>query len=140
MNAEQARRRFDRYAGQHRMLTFDRLDLHSLRVGRHSRVDHCTFDAADLRLATIHDVSFLSCSFRGARLRGASLRGVSFSGCDLRNADLRDVDLTGARFSYVNSGRDDVGRTALTGADLAGATVDDVVLERVVGWPAHLVR
>lgn len=140
MDEQAARRLVTSQCHDLRRLVFDGLDLHSVAFHQPRWFDQCSFEATDLRLATIDRIGFKYCSFRGARLRGVSLRGASFAGCDLRGADLREADLTDARFGYVNTGRNDTGRTDLTGADLTGAVLRDTRIERVIGWPGDLPR
>ncbi|MEV6598495.1 pentapeptide repeat-containing protein [Actinoplanes sp. NPDC051346] len=94
-----------------------------------------SFAGLDLRHQILDGQFFKLCDFRGANLRGASLRGTSFSGCDLRDADLRDTDLSYAKFSAIRTHDPEYGRTNVTGALWQGATLRNVTVERVVGWP-----
>lgn len=104
-----------RYSQTLRRLSFDGLQLVSLRLADLLRLDRCSFVGADLRQAALDGARFKMCDLRNADLRGASLRRVSFGACDLRGADLRGADLTGVRFGSVNTG-DDTGGTVLAGA------------------------
>ena len=99
-----------------------------------------SYAGQDLRHQTLDGRFFTLCDFRGADLRGASLRGVRFSGCDLRDADLRDTDLSYAMFGYVRTHDPEYGRTDVTGVRWAGAVLRDVTADRVIGWPASLLR
>ena len=107
-------------------LSFDGLDLVSLRLRAGLRLDRCSFVGADLRQSTLDGASFKMCDFSGADLRGASLRDVNLGGCDFRGADLRGADLRGTSFGRVNTG-DESGRSLLT-----AALVDDGQLEAAV--------
>ncbi|GLY16696.1 hypothetical protein Kisp01_37110 [Kineosporia sp. NBRC 101677] len=95
-------------------LTFDGLQLLSLRLPDLLWLKRCSFVGADLRHATLEGARLILCDLRDADLRGASLRGTAFSGCDLRGADLRGADLRHLRFGSVNTGNAD-GRTLVTG-------------------------
>jgi uncharacterized protein YjbI with pentapeptide repeats len=107
-------------------LSFDGLDLVSLRLPAQLWLDRCSFVGADLRQSTLDRAHFKMCDFSEADLRGASLRGVSFGACDLRGADLRGADLHGTSFGLVNTG-DESGCTLLT-----AARVDEGQLERAI--------
>lgn len=109
-------------------LSFDGLDLVSLRLPAQLWVDRCTFIGADLRQATLDGAYFKMCDFSQADLRGASLRGTHFGACDFSGADLRGADLHGTSFGSVNTG-DDSGRTVLTAARVDEGQLDGAIIQ-----------
>ena len=111
-----------------RALSFDGLDLVSVRLSAHLWLDRCSFVGADLRQATLDSGHFKMCSFSRADLRGASLRGASFSACDFSAADLRGADLHGTSFASVNTG-DDSGRTLLTAVRVDEGQLEGAIIE-----------
>lgn len=116
-----------------RALSFDGLDLVSLRLRAQLWLDRCSFVGADLRQSTLDGAHFKMCDFSEVDLRGASLRGTSFGACDFSGADLRGADLHGTSFGSVNTGTDS-GRTLLT-----AVRVDKRQLERAIIEPGtHL--
>jgi uncharacterized protein YjbI with pentapeptide repeats len=121
-----SRQRLLSAVGDVRGLSFNALDLVSLRLPAQLWLHRCSFVDADLRQATLDGAYFEMCDFFGADLRGASLRGASFGACDFRGADLRGADLHGSSFGSVNTG-DGSGRS-----DLATARVDQGQLDQAV--------
>jgi uncharacterized protein YjbI with pentapeptide repeats len=111
-------------------------NLVSLRVSR-LRFSRCLFVGINLRHATLDGCWFKFCDLRGMDLRGASLRAVRFAGCDLRGADLRDSDLTDGRFESVNTGIPPFGLTDVTGIRFGGASLRNVQIDGVIGWPTE---
>ena len=109
-------------------LSFDGLDLVSLRLSARLWLDRCSFVGADLRQATLDGAHFKMCDLSGADLRGASLRGTHFAACDFRGADLRGADLRGTSFGWVNTG-DGRGRSLLTAAVLDDGQLEAATLE-----------
>lgn len=115
-------------AGSLQALSFDRLDLVSLRLPDQLWLTRCSFVSADLRQSTLDGAQFKMCDFSEADLRGVSLRGVHFAGCDFRGADLRGAHLHGTSFGSVNTG-DESGRTLLTGAQVDQGQLASAVIE-----------
>ena len=125
--------------GTVRRLSFDGLDLVSLRVSDHVRLDRCSFVGADLRQATLDGAHMRMCDLTGADLRGASLRGARFAACDLSGADLRGADLHGTSFGSVNTG-DSSGHTVLTAARVHAGQLDHAVVASGTHLPDGSLR
>jgi uncharacterized protein YjbI with pentapeptide repeats len=111
-----------------RALSFDGLDLMSLRLPAQLWLDRCSFVGADLRQSTLAGAHFKMCDFSKADLRGASLRGTRFGGCDFSGADLRGADLHGTSFGSVNTG-DQSGRSLLTAIRVDEGQLDGAIIE-----------
>ena len=123
----------DSGVARHSRLSFDALSLPGYKLDG-QWFEGCTFIGTDLAGASLRSALFNGCDFRRADLRGADLTAAHFLACDLRRADLRTADLTGAHFGYTSAPGYHAKLTNLTHALFEGATLDRVVMDRVVGW------
>ena len=105
--------------------------------------------SADLRNIDLSGSDLSGADLRGAQLSGACLRNVNLTGARLPDVDLVDALIDGAVFDQADVAGVQWASTSATGADLsgalglgtrdrellrlAGATVDDIHLERLLG-------
>ncbi|MFC4517867.1 pentapeptide repeat-containing protein [Streptomyces ehimensis] len=96
----------------------------------------CKFDSANLRAATLKDVTFVDCLLRDVDFSGATLNGVCFPGSTLDGARFDKATLTAVDLREATTLRIASGTGSLSGATISTTQLFDLapLLAQHVGF------